>query len=366
MIALIIEKRRLIMSTMATTEVEEKKPSEFYFACRSGNLIRVCELLNNLTLAELERIEPNRSTALHAACYFNHPEIVQQLLQRGVTRRTINSHQMTAYEEAAEYPKICELFLRPNNYNRFGGNNSFEIDNIKWIFIYANDSSFSLEPIPDLYHGKRLILRTFHYEKILEQLGDEMLRKEVIDHLFRRALEEKDCKYLIQAFSTETEFADRINSYLVQRHSRTKKNETYPSDVLMEFVDTIYYSTELYSRYGFIGKCYRSIRMQSDVDIAMYKVGKKIVSKTFISASKDRQYVKSLVVDHDRPARHIVTIVYDIRQQKTALDIESLSEFPNEKEVLIMMNRIFKVTEITANSDTDLTIELCESTSTKV
>mgnify|MGYP000398013572 CR=1 FL=1 len=47
------------------------------------------------------------------------------------------------------------------------------------------------------------------------------------------------------------------------------------------------------------------------------------------------------------------------------VDIEYLSEFPCEKEVLIMDNAKFKVMKITTKSDSDIEIELRDSKSTR-
>ncbi len=46
------------------------KLSEFYLACRNGDLDTVQHLLPNMSDEQKNRIESNGSTALHAATYF--------------------------------------------------------------------------------------------------------------------------------------------------------------------------------------------------------------------------------------------------------------------------------------------------------
>jgi ankyrin repeat protein len=53
------------------------KSSDFYLACRYNNIKECKKLLETMTLDEMDRIEPNGSTALHVACYNDHAEIVK-------------------------------------------------------------------------------------------------------------------------------------------------------------------------------------------------------------------------------------------------------------------------------------------------
>ncbi|CAF2634740.1 unnamed protein product [Rotaria sp. Silwood2] len=60
---------------------QEGKASEFYWACRNGDIERVKQLLLTISYNDLNTLEPNGSTPLHAATYFGHTEIVHLLLQ---------------------------------------------------------------------------------------------------------------------------------------------------------------------------------------------------------------------------------------------------------------------------------------------
>ncbi|CAF4890082.1 unnamed protein product, partial [Rotaria magnacalcarata] len=59
-----------------TTTTSPPKCSDFYIACRDNNQGKVKELLETMTPDEVDRLEPNGSTALHAACFYGHYHIV--------------------------------------------------------------------------------------------------------------------------------------------------------------------------------------------------------------------------------------------------------------------------------------------------
>ena len=46
--------------------------------------------VDNMSLEEVDQVEPNGSTALHAATYYNHQDIVKLLLERNCPRIALN------------------------------------------------------------------------------------------------------------------------------------------------------------------------------------------------------------------------------------------------------------------------------------
>ena len=91
--------------------------SEFYLACRNGDVKLVKKYLKNLSKTEGD---PNRyessvkSTPLHTASYHGHKEIVQLLLNHDCDRSLVNEHGITAYEVAAN-DEIRQLYRRPTD-----------------------------------------------------------------------------------------------------------------------------------------------------------------------------------------------------------------------------------------------------------
>jgi hypothetical protein len=91
--------------------------SEFYLACRNGDIKFVKDYLMKLSDARLNvnNFEPNvKSTPLHAASYYGRKEIVRLLLEHECDRSQINGYGLTAYEEAAN-DEIRQLFKRPTD-----------------------------------------------------------------------------------------------------------------------------------------------------------------------------------------------------------------------------------------------------------
>ena len=92
----------------------------------------------------------------------------------------------------------------------------------------------------------------------------------------------------------------------------------------------------------------------------------KLSIEPSISTTKDRQFADLYIQDRNKERKYAVIISFEIRQNNTALDIEKLSEFSHEKEVLIMNNSIFKVIRLTPHNSFHVEIELRESKSTRV
>jgi hypothetical protein len=120
------------------------KPSKFYMACRNNEIDTVISMLPRVTLEEINQIEPNGSTALHAAAYYGNEEIVELLLSKGAARMIKNMHDCTPYQEA-KTKEIKKLFERSDraerkSKGRFTGEKgpSFE-----WIFVKGDPSSYA-------------------------------------------------------------------------------------------------------------------------------------------------------------------------------------------------------------------------------
>jgi ankyrin repeat protein len=98
------------------TEENSSELSEFYLACRNGDVECVKNYLATLadTKDDLNQWESSvKSTPLHAASYHGHGEIVKLLIEHGCDRSQTNCHGLTAYEEAAN-EEIRQLFKRPS------------------------------------------------------------------------------------------------------------------------------------------------------------------------------------------------------------------------------------------------------------
>jgi hypothetical protein len=78
-----------------------QKTSDFYWACRNGDVDTVKNILPNLKANDINRVESNGSTALHAAAYYGHANVVRLLLAQGANTTIRNKYEKTAKEEAS-------------------------------------------------------------------------------------------------------------------------------------------------------------------------------------------------------------------------------------------------------------------------
>ncbi|CAF1058607.1 unnamed protein product [Adineta steineri] len=107
---------------------QEGRASDFYWACHNGDIELVKSMVPHIPYAELNQLEPNGSTPLHAASFYCHTEVVHFLLHEcGVRRHRLNRYGLTAFEEA-QTDEIKELYRRKSN--RFND----EKENVSDIF----------------------------------------------------------------------------------------------------------------------------------------------------------------------------------------------------------------------------------------
>ncbi|CAF3557227.1 unnamed protein product, partial [Adineta steineri] len=107
---------------------QEGRASDFYWACHNGDIELVKSMVPHIPYAELNQLEPNGSTPLHAASFYCHAEVVHFLLHEcGVRRHRLNRYGLTAFEEA-QTDEIKELYRRKSN--RFND----EKENVSDIF----------------------------------------------------------------------------------------------------------------------------------------------------------------------------------------------------------------------------------------
>jgi hypothetical protein len=318
--------------------------SEFYFACRNNQIEEVHRILENQTLDVLDRMEPNESTALHAACYYGNEEIVELLLNRGFTRCVINKYNNTPIDEAKN-KRIEQLFIRPTVFHRFVEYFSSDTRTCQWTFIDINTRAAVRQNPVDPYDGNRLHHGLFHADRIHLYLGETMPKIDVIQRLFRRAIYERACSRLVQAYTAETLFYNRVNDYLLSWSQASNQDRLSQSNPMSEFVDTIRFNHQLHSDYAFQGRCYRCMKMRTIDDVKMFQVNRRLINRTFLSTTSEFHLAKEYLVNDDSMEYPLSAVFsFEIRSNKTALNIERLSEFPHEHEILIMNETIFKVT----------------------
>ncbi|CAF3637825.1 unnamed protein product [Rotaria sp. Silwood1] len=313
--------------------------SDFYCACRSGLIDKVREQLPNMTLEEIDRIEGNGSTALHAACYYGHTEIVKLLLEKGASRSIKNAYKCLPCDEARE-DEIKRLFIRQSA-TRFSNDGSVYID---WIKCNAETESLASD-----YR-----FRHFGFEwnnnninHRLKYIKDEISNTENdrIKIFIKQA--EKDSDYLLKAYTVESDFYIKLNQDLAIR--RFDKDTNFGITYFIDF----FYNNSDFKNLSFKGKVYRGTCMTHD-DFKELSVGVKVMNKTFMSTTKDRKLGEQFALKHltyrekqlGENVKLSALCTYEIVNDRTGLNIEGISEYKDEKEVLIGPLTAFIITTI--------------------
>ena len=310
--------------------------SAFYLACRNGDLDTVEQMLPILTLDEINQIEPNGSTSLHAACYYNHPQIVKLLLDYGALRSTRNSHGCTAFDEATT-EQVKELFPRP-----------FEAAQARFSTAISLEKAVEWASLEYGRYGwwyKQYLSDTNMDRAVDGIMTDERFHDTSSTHKIEYSLEKarrtQDPKWLIQAYSAELSFCHAINKILALDILRWSR-EPSVLEKFSSFVGVLLHHDTL-TKYRYTGKCYRGMKLSTEDFEENYKIGQNLLVKPFISTSKCRHISEKFATGSSISSRPLsVLCIFTIPDRtrsyddNVALDISSISEYPWEEEVLIL------------------------------
>ncbi|CAF3271615.1 unnamed protein product [Rotaria sp. Silwood2] len=318
--------------------------SPFYLACRNGDLNTVKQLIASMTLDEINQVESNGSTALHACSYYGHKEIVQLLLDHGCCRQQLNKYQLTPLQEA-KTDDIQKLFERSPSgcQQRFTSSHQIQFE---WAF---ND------PLTAVHN--RLFYISFPINTVTNQIqasgvlkNDIQGMKQVFGYL-ANAEKTNDLSFVLRAYTAETDFYKQLNLTMAMEdcnldkaneggQTKTKWAQSYTG---------IIGGDSQFKKYEFKnGVTYRGITCAQD-DLKRYIVGVVVCNKSFLSTTKDRRIAERFAAVPDNSDKKVsVMFKYIIKDGKnaSAFSLEEISEYPNEKEVLILPQAIFKVKSI--------------------
>ncbi|CAF0827947.1 unnamed protein product [Didymodactylos carnosus] len=329
--------------------------SGLYRACRDNNINQVERLLKRLKLDEINRIEPNGSTSLHVACHYNRAEIVRMLLKRGADRFIRNRHHnLTPFEEATD-PVVrgmfyllhdSELCIRPDGTIPWTIiKNHFTWDNIRAMKLY-------LEHILCI-HG--LVTMLNHLRKYYLPHLDLSKKREQVERLFDQAIVERSSVPIIRAY-TLSEFSRKANEHLANALSQRiqidpERNSRTTCAYYLASIITFTSDKELPPT-SF--DTYRGIVMTKD-EIRKYHRDDIIVNTAIVSTSKDRHValmfasegVEQSLRRNEKMDRLVqVGVVFRYRflpGSTRTMVVKHVSEFQEEREVLIRPMSTFKV-----------------------
>ncbi|CAF4475785.1 unnamed protein product, partial [Rotaria sp. Silwood2] len=339
-------------TTIQTTDSSDDY-TDFYVACRDNNYKKVQELLRTMTLDDVDCLETNGSTGLHAACYYGHARIVKLLLKKGADRAIKNKYQCLPYDEAAN-DGIKELFLRVPNSNRLVSDTGA----IEWILIDDDVMKKAKEErhiIKSLYDNST---GTTPIDKMFEKIEKNYINKGLtnisgiknIRRYFRKATEEQNILWIIKAYTAETDFYKILNNEIAAGASQYQNERRY-------IIALISHDLRL-DEFTFIGTAYRVLRINND-DLKKYEVGCSLMTKSFVSSSIDRKVAELFLCQKEAAQSEAQVMTrkkidgtlikswimcrYEIKHRRTGLHIENSSQYANEGEILIMPYSVFEV-----------------------
>jgi hypothetical protein len=310
------------------------KVSDFYVACRDGDINKVDQLLPTLSTQDINRLEPNGSTALHAASYYGHSQIIRRLLKRGDILFSIRNKYDKIPRGEARTSEIEQLLTRSpaDARDRFVDDTSKPV----WIFTSKNAEFIAQQ------NYKATI--SLSLDATIDALGyiKEKVREQHIN-LVRYFLEElkrtRDVTYSLRLYTAETDFYRLLNEAIateLNAMSRFHVKETYWA---MCFAGIVSRDTAL-DHLRWAGDVTTSVTYRgmniTETDLSKYEVGEKIMNRSFLSTSKDRRIAENFLQISAVTGKLAVLCTYTIIDKRAALDVHSISEFHHEQEVLIV------------------------------
>jgi hypothetical protein len=375
--------------------------SDFHFLCGDGKLDEVRQTLdaeNAPSIDELNKLQPNGSTALHAATYYNHLEIVKLLLEHNCPPNTLNRFANTAYEEA-ETKEMKQLFDRNDVSDRFHETNAVNtmelylpetnIDGINvdetvdyvhsfksesdileytinqqttamWVkfsswfihrfrpFIEREDVHVDAFDLPNHPDFKQFLTRSLPEPKVEETMKS-----------IHQAQRSNSIEPLIKLYTSEKAgFYRPFNELLGQSSSKTKLSPHLCDRFIIEFY---IHRQELKQRL-FTGTTYRGATVSAD-GLVIYKQAVEskppgvLGLKAFTSTSRDLFVALKFAfrTPLEDGKKRVIFVFEIIEASPTIFGIDDVSIYHHEQEVLILPGNLFIVTKVEEQANPPMT-----------
>ncbi|UJR17639.1 hypothetical protein I4U23_004535 [Adineta vaga] len=376
--------------------------SDFYFFCRNGEIDRVHQVLdaeNAPPIEQLNELQPNGSTALHVATFYGHRDIVKLLLDRNCPRTELNHFGNTAYEEA-QSSEMRQLFERANSTDRF-----HESDPAHAISVYLSEENEEDSATSETQHFIQMfqnedeifqhalnqqttamwlqfynwfthtfrvfvernefhidqfdLLKHGDFQQLLKSNLSDPVRYQRIMQLADEARRRNSIVPLIELYTDEIAgFYRFCNQQLTRSTNDAAKSPHLCDRFILEFYIRHH---ELRQR-SFIGTVYRGATL-SENDLTVYKHAMSsdppgvLGLKAFTSTSIDPLVALRFANNNPSTDGHKnVLFVFEIQKvTSTIFGIEDISQFIQEREVLILPSNLFIVTNIQEHLDIHIT-----------
>jgi hypothetical protein len=238
-------------------------------------------------------------------------------------------------------------------------NDRFVSESVEWI-VATNDADYQAHEYSKKLQAygkdpKFYQLITYIKKNYLEKDLQDIDQVDEIKQYFDKAIKKKDPVYLLKAYTAETGFYSTLNVHLAQLQL---ENLTSQENLSRAYYIGIIACHPNFETLSYSGIVYRGMMMTND-DVKHYKKRTRILTKTFSSSTKQRSIALSFTdKNRDGGDRLSAICTYELRNPRTALDIEQISEYSYEKEVLILPYSAFKIIDIKQNEDSTPKVEI--------
>jgi len=338
----------------------------FYSACLNNDLKKVRETVTHSTI---DQVDANGNTALHIACSNGYTELVQLLFRYHASRSIKNKDGLTA-EQVATNDEIKNLFKaqkRPKSDSEHFVATTTEVE---WIDSYKNAYRIAYE---NREHMKRWLLKV-PLKKLLDELdtgyidqlkfSSEKSKDEIKDYL-KLAIDWEQPSGLVRAYTSGgTGFCTKLNYDLAEIGSNFRFLSTQnlfnsgyldneaPKGLGQHIFAAILINHPIFQPYYDIGTVYRGMTITRG-EFAQYKEGDIVMTRSFLSTSQDQNKAKLFMPVSDTNKQPVnedekqpVMCIYKVINPRSSLYIETLSIFPEEKEVLIVPFAVFRIIKL--------------------
>ncbi|CAF3006700.1 unnamed protein product [Rotaria sp. Silwood2] len=354
--------------------------TDLYQACSQGNYEFVLQLLESSSFEAINRLEANGSTALHVAVEKGYTNIVALLLDTyGIMRHLTNRDGRTAFE-LARTNEMRRLFQRPSSSgNRFYGDDSFVamftavLKNKKQNYNQQTSSERvqRYETLEDLRHHQIYEVQGQYWKEVINgfksftfQQPEESIRQQqaselqsLVDQYIRSSHQQyAKANELANSFRTKGEVESLIRLYTLETPFYRYINSGKESSAKLAL--PLMRSMASVRDRAFTGICYRGLSMTKQ-DLKAYERAKQnkdqcLETNTFCSTTTDIAQAIFYAEANENGQRQKALMVFEfptscetaIRLEKISDELPCLSDFEDEKEILVMPGVLFSVTEI--------------------
>ncbi|CAF3054686.1 unnamed protein product, partial [Rotaria sp. Silwood2] len=326
---------------------------------------------------------PNNRTALHVAALYGHAEVLELLLAHENINKSIKNQWdcITKDEAPADLKFLFDKISTIDKTDIINEYNDYVEESMEWFDTYKHAYRIAYENHTYL---KRWLTKV-SFARLVAEIdtgyidsidfgSDQINQKLLIKNYMKQAMENNDPTPLIRAYTEKTCFVTKLNEDLANVGSNFRfeisfamSNTVYRDNDSPKgfgqyiFVAILSHHPQLQQYRHYIGTTYRGMYVKNS-DLDEYEEGKSILTRTFLSSSTDQTVAQNFLMNHSHnlKSNHQVICTYHIQNPCQAIDVHTISTYPNENEILIIPFTTFKITSVKKNLDGVSYIELHE------